>query len=646
MFRRTPNIGISDPDLAAYRPQRLAVDQLSPEHQAELASLGFSADGQTFSSETLDIVGPDALQALQLARVLARTSIPLSQDWCDDEPGGCNGNLGLYRNEMPQIADKSAAKLAASDKAAERDAAHAIQLTGGSRNKVVLDAFLEHLLHKGIRVSPAKAAVGGLRATQREIQTRKAFEMANLHLKGKLPGIGDAVVVSRDWHLLDGHHRWAALMTIDPRRLMQVIQIDLPIRDILRHAAAFPGVYAADLEGRVQPDAFQLEYKRKAKAELAAHKDHKMSRHSNPDEPVRILRETNPYGKIVLPFKRGDGPAASVAELLQKAAAQRGEPISAKEAATRAKGFQQGLLLDGALLKPLKQHRASSSPLLGWVSGPLVIFDASHYIRIPGFGYYVTTPEGGAVPGDILNRTLAHFKLDGFRFADPDGTLHDNEDRFLGRTANPAAAGETLQTVRRYFPSATVSRTDSDGSRRSAYVGKLGPERGEPGIIEHGRRVWVEPGAASVRIRVYRFADPRRDNTLEAMVLTEERVVEPSDLGAALAAVIAKHGGGDRTGNPRRPKLVWEFDGEPTSPAELLSSNPGNGDVAAAIKYLAAEGAKFLANARSWAAVSFGGGAADESYLTVRADWTAGPVFAAVLDASTIPYAGDLPDAD
>jgi hypothetical protein len=44
--------------------------------------------------------------------------------------------------------------------------------------------------------------------------------------------------------------------------------------------------------------------------------------------------------------------------------------------------------------------------------------------------------------------------------------------------------------------------------------------------------------------------------------------------------------------------------------------------------------------------VSFGGGAADESYLTVRADWTAGPVFAAVLDASVIPYAGDLPDAD
>jgi hypothetical protein len=481
-------------------------------------------------------------------------------------------------------------------------------------------------------------------------------------------------------------------------------------------------------------------------AKLIRHLESPMSRHSNPEDSA----STPLNDKILLPFKLGYG-SLTVAELLQKAAAKRGEPISEKEAAKRAKGFRQGLLIEGlpVLLQRLKKQRASGRPM-GWVSGPLVIFNASHYIRIHGRGGSKITPEGDVVFGDDLLRTLPEFRLQDIRFADPDGTLHDDEDRFLRsgspshagdrtdnpdepvrilRTGNPAAAGETLQTVRRYFPSATVSRTDSDGSRRSAYVGKLGPERGEPGIIEHGRRVWVEPGAASVRIRVYRFADPRRDNTLEAMVLTEERVVEPSDLGAALAAVIAKHGAGTRTGNPaddfdtleqnykaavaahsaavaayaaaygwepirqniwkhsnnkkaqairdaeaaereafrawagedaayyrypteertdnpRRPKLVWEFDGEPTSPAELLSNNRDNGDVAAAVKYLAAEGAKFVASARSWAAVSFGGGASDESYLTVRADWTAGPVFAAVLDASVIPYAGDLPDAD
>jgi len=357
---------------------------------------------------------------------------------------------------------------------------------------------------------------------------------------------------------------------------------------------------------------------------LIRHLESPMHRKHNPT--------SNPSGKIVLPFKRGSGPAASVAELLQKAAAQRGEPISAKEAATRAKGFQQGLLVDAAMLKPLKQYRASSSPLLGWMSGPLVIFDASHYIRIPGFGYYVPTPEGGAVPGDILNRTVAHFKLDGFRFADPDGTLHDDEDRLLGRTGNPTSS--TLQVIRQYLPNAA--------RRGAAYAGSVGEGAAK-------RSIWVEPAGRSATVKVYRYADPRIDNTLSAHVLESEY---SGDLATVVLravqvaeATIAEHAG-TRTGNPRRPKLVWEFDGEPTSPAALLSNNSGNGDVAAAVKYLAAEGAKFVASARSWAAVSFGGGAADESYLTVRADWTAGPVFAAVLDASVIPYAGDLPDAD
>lgn len=106
-----------------------------------------------------------------------------------------------------------------------------------------------------------------------------------------------------------------------------------------------------------------------------------------------------------------------------------------------------------------------------------------------------------------------------------------------------------------------------------------------------------------------------------------------------------------RAANP--PALIWEFDGEPTSPKALLADNPDNGDVAAAVAYLKAESAQFsmgqqrgAKSTRSWSAVSFGGGAADESVLTVRADWTDGPVFKAVLDACTIPYAGDLPDAD
>lgn len=792
MYPRTPNIPVTDPDLAAYDPQRLAVDQLSPAHQAELARLGFAADGRRLSSETLDIVGADALQALQLARVLARTEIPLSQDWCADEPGGCNGNLGLYRNEMPQIADKTAAKLAASSKAAERDAAHAILLTGGPRDKTVLDAFLDHLRKMGVSIAPAKVAVGGLRATQREIQTKKAFEMADAHLRGAFPSLSaDTVVVSSDWHLLDGHHRWAALMTIDPARLMQVIQIDLPIRDILRLAAAFPGVYAADLEGRVQPDPFQLEYKRKAKAELAAHK-----RTANPSDNLSLL-------SAVLSFGYGDTHAAS------------GIPSRRVYTLTERSAAAWSELLRLATVGG-DVYSATERP--GAIDAAVAFVEA------------VPTERLGRMQRAQASKLLKHLAT--AKVSAMTRRSNPSESVRIMRSANPDAAS-LLPLVRRYFPSATVSRTDTDGSRRTAYVGRIGPARGEPGT-EHARIVWIEPGVASVRIRVYRYADPRIDRTLSAPVLVEERVFDPLALDAMLQRIIAKYGNGARTGNPsdgisiskliqaypaetaaigfnaanpyapahtralRRfadlllrkleaayrkdvalsiqdgrdwvgyagfnpiggdldeivretlqelaggartgnpsddfdtlernfdaaaaksfsarqayqkaygqealqrgawmhsntakakalrnalaeereafrawageegeqqtygnapalartgnpPALIWEFDGEPTSPKELLADNPDNGDVAAAVAYLKKEGAKFAMgrhstkSGRSWAAVSFGGGAADESVLTVRAAWTEGPVFKAVLDASTIPYAGDLPDAD
>jgi len=261
---RTPNIPLVDLDLAAYEPDRLAYAQLGEQHRAEMHRLGLASN--------LDVVGPDALQALQLARILARESIPESRDWCADDPEGCEGNLGLYRNQMPQISDKSAAKLAESTKARERAAGHAILLLGGPKgNKTVLQDFLDHFTKMGVRVRSAQAAVGGLKATQREIQTKKAYEMADAYLHGKFGSLpSDTVVVSQDWHLLDGHHRWAALLTIDPTRLMQVIQIDAPIREILLRAAAFRGVYAANLEGDVMPDNFQKRYKSQGKASLRA----------------------------------------------------------------------------------------------------------------------------------------------------------------------------------------------------------------------------------------------------------------------------------------------------------------------------------------------------------------------------------------
>lgn len=602
-------------------------------------------------------------------------------------------------------------------------------------------------------------------------------------------------------------------------------------------AVAFVEAVPTERLGRMQRAQASKLLKRLATAKVSA-----MARHANPEDGLAAimramseaigtlkarglrLNDYLPSVTIIAPFKRGQEPLPSAAR----------------------KGYQQALRTDGTLLSALYSAWQYRTPAIGRVSGEVGLTNGAEYIGLPADRVTAELSQlqvqrlgfvgaGGRIETDFagLFATLGAASHTDSKVSAMTRRSNPSESVRIMRSANPAKTSDALATVRRYFPSATVSRTDSDGSRRTAYVGRLGPARGEPGT-EHARIVWIEPGAASVRIRVYRYADPRIDRTLSAHVLVSERVVEPADLGAALAAVIAEQGNGARTGNPadgisiskliqaypaetaaigfnaanpyapahtralrqfadllRRkleaayrkdvavsfqdgrdlvgyagfnpiggdldeivretlqelaggartgnpsddfdtlernfdaaaaksvsarqayqkaygqealqrgawmhsntakakalrnalaeereafrawagedaerqaygnapmfartgnpPALIWEFDGEPTSPKELLADNPDNGDVAAAVAYLKAEGAKFsmgrhgTKGVRSWSAVSFGGGAADESVLTVRADWTDGPVFKAVLDASTIPYAGDLPDAD
>ena len=81
-------------------------------------------------------------------------------------------------------------------------------------------------------------------------------------------GIDASVVVSRDGHILDGHHRWAALLAIDPSRKMKVKVIDMDMKDLLEESQAVPGVYKADFEGNPLGEDDQKKYKSEAKSKF------------------------------------------------------------------------------------------------------------------------------------------------------------------------------------------------------------------------------------------------------------------------------------------------------------------------------------------------------------------------------------------
>ena len=138
--------------------------------------------------------------------------IEKSADICKARPPVCKKNLGLTRDKMPQL-DAPTTK-----------------------------RFLKSYRDEGVKVSDKWMHVGQLKATQAEINATKVAGMAKSVVGGKFPNITDPIIVSRDGYILDGHHRWATLLALSPDNRMQVVQVDAPIKSLLKKAASFKGV--------------------------------------------------------------------------------------------------------------------------------------------------------------------------------------------------------------------------------------------------------------------------------------------------------------------------------------------------------------------------------------------------------------------
>jgi len=225
----------------------------------------------------LEVVGDDEKQAAKIARAIKK-GIGQAADICKLNPPVCTENLGLTRDLMPQITgDANVLELVQSDDKEEVAKGRAILQAGGKKrdHRTVQQQFLDYLEDKGIRTRRKRVPVGTLKATQSEIKAAKAYGMANAHLAGNFPTIDKQIVISKDGHILDGHHRWAALLTIDPGRWMNVLEIGLPMANakegrptLLGEAAAFPGVYKANFAGDPLSETAQKRYKAENKSLL------------------------------------------------------------------------------------------------------------------------------------------------------------------------------------------------------------------------------------------------------------------------------------------------------------------------------------------------------------------------------------------
>jgi hypothetical protein len=117
------------------------------------------------------------------------------------------GNAGIPRIDMPQIPSK------------------------------VLPDFLKGLDDDRIGVHRGVRKVREIKATQSELHMDKVREMQTQERANLLK----PVIISKDGFLLDGHHRWAALVLENPDNEIPVVQVDLPIKSLLARAKKFSG---------------------------------------------------------------------------------------------------------------------------------------------------------------------------------------------------------------------------------------------------------------------------------------------------------------------------------------------------------------------------------------------------------------------
>jgi hypothetical protein len=161
---------------------------------------------------------------------LCKVSVPGTNLYCD-------GNKGIERADMPQF------------KGTPQPGSPADKLPKDENGEADTEEFFKQMLNKkGIKVSePVSVPPDRLKATQSELVGVKVAGMSKVLDDPNHPAYGKItapIYVSNDGYVLDGHHRWAAVVAHnaanpDKQIPMNVRVIDEPIEPLVKRSNAF-----------------------------------------------------------------------------------------------------------------------------------------------------------------------------------------------------------------------------------------------------------------------------------------------------------------------------------------------------------------------------------------------------------------------
>jgi hypothetical protein len=162
---------------------------------------------------------------------------PPNFDLCEVSVPGtnlfCGGNRGIERKDMPQLKGKPA------------DGTPASKLPVGADGEVSVEKpFVDALKSKGVKMQQKTVDASHLKSTQNQLVGSKVVGMIGaLQKDPKNPDITAPIFVSKDGYVLDGHHRWAAVVGLnfftDKPVNMNVIEVDMGIDDLVNFTNQF-----------------------------------------------------------------------------------------------------------------------------------------------------------------------------------------------------------------------------------------------------------------------------------------------------------------------------------------------------------------------------------------------------------------------
>ena len=207
------------------------------------------ADSETFAKDgkALDGIKPEELQ--QFNTDISKVSKMIDDAKAKGEPAPninlcditipgtnlyCDDNQGIPREEMPQFKGKAVEGSRAAGMETDKD--------GEVDTEPV---FREMLKEKGIKVLQTEVPADKLKATQKDLVGEKVIGMMGaLEKDPNHPKITAPIYVSRDGYVIDGHHRWAAIVAHNAKHPdnpipMKTTVIDMDIKDAIPMANKF-----------------------------------------------------------------------------------------------------------------------------------------------------------------------------------------------------------------------------------------------------------------------------------------------------------------------------------------------------------------------------------------------------------------------